>query len=144
LHGVAASLDPKRTGHQPLDTDLITTPTAPPPKAAPPRVRRDRKPGNHLTRNTNWLSVPTLAGAHPNWARAELSNTKRRAMYHEMEQLLRDDGGVIIPMYANYVDARSKKIARGPTIGSNYDLDGRKCIERWCGPSKNRSKGEIR
>ena len=64
-------------------------------------------------------------------ARAELSTTKRRAMYHEMQQLVRDDGGVIIPMYANYVDARSKKIARGPTIGSNYDLDGWKCIERW-------------
>jgi peptide/nickel transport system substrate-binding protein len=64
-------------------------------------------------------------------ARAELDTIKRRAMYHEMQQLVRDDGGVIIPMYANYVDARSKKIARGPTIGSNYDLDGWKCIERW-------------
>jgi peptide/nickel transport system substrate-binding protein len=64
-------------------------------------------------------------------ARAELDTTKRRAMYHEMQQLVRDDGGVIIPMYANYVDARSKKIAHGPTIGSNYDLDGWKCIERW-------------
>lgn len=64
-------------------------------------------------------------------ARAELDTAKRRAMYHEMQQLVRDDGGVIIPMYANYVDARSKKIARGPTIGSNYDLDGWKCIERW-------------
>ena len=64
-------------------------------------------------------------------ARAELDTTKRQAMYHEMQQLVRDDGGVIIPMYANYVDARSKKIARGPTIGSNYDLDGWKCIERW-------------
>ncbi|HXP74568.1 MAG TPA: ABC transporter substrate-binding protein [Stellaceae bacterium] len=64
-------------------------------------------------------------------ARAELDTAKRQTMYHEMQQLVRDDGGVIIPMYANYVDARSKKIARGPAIGSNYDLDGWKCIERW-------------
>jgi len=64
-------------------------------------------------------------------ARVELDGAKRRTMYHEMQQLVRDDGGVIIPMYANYVDARSKKIARGPTIGSNFDLDGWKCIERW-------------
>jgi len=64
-------------------------------------------------------------------ARAELDTTKRRTMYHEMQQLVRDDGGVIIPMYANYVDARSKKIAHAPVIGSNYDLDGWKCIERW-------------
>jgi len=64
-------------------------------------------------------------------ARAELDTSKRRAMYHEMQQLVRDDGGAIIPMYANYVDARSKKIARGSAIGSNFDLDGWKCIERW-------------
>jgi peptide/nickel transport system substrate-binding protein len=64
-------------------------------------------------------------------ARTELDTAKRRAMYHEMQQLVRDDGGVIIPMYPNWVDARSKKIAHGPAIGSNYDLDGWKCIERW-------------
>jgi len=64
-------------------------------------------------------------------ARAELDKEKRRAMYHEMQQIVSDDGGAIIPMYANYVDARSKKIARGPVIGSNYDIDGWKCIERW-------------
>jgi peptide/nickel transport system substrate-binding protein len=64
-------------------------------------------------------------------ARAELDTAKRRDMYHEMQVLLSDEGGVIIPMYPNFVDARSTKIARGPTLGSNYDLDGWKCIERW-------------
>jgi peptide/nickel transport system substrate-binding protein len=64
-------------------------------------------------------------------ARAELDTNKRRALYREMQLIVRDEGGVIIPMYANYVSARSAKIGRGPTIGSNYDLDGWKCIERW-------------
>jgi peptide/nickel transport system substrate-binding protein len=64
-------------------------------------------------------------------ARAELDDGKRRAMYREMQLLVHDEGGVIVPMYPNYVDARSTKIARGATIGSNYDLDGWKCIERW-------------
>jgi len=64
-------------------------------------------------------------------ARAELNTEKRRALYHEMQLLLRDEGGVIIPMYANFVSARSTKIARGATVGSNYGLDGWKCIERW-------------
>jgi peptide/nickel transport system substrate-binding protein len=64
-------------------------------------------------------------------ARAELDTAKRRDMYREMQVLLSDEGGVIIPMYPNFVDARSTKIARGPTLGSNYDLDGWKCIERW-------------
>jgi peptide/nickel transport system substrate-binding protein len=64
-------------------------------------------------------------------ARAELDATKRRDMYREMQVLVHDNGGVIVPMYPNYIDAHSDKIARGPVIASNYDLDGWKCIERW-------------
>ena len=64
-------------------------------------------------------------------ARVELDEAKRREMYREMQLILRDDGGVIIPMYANYVDARSKRIAHASQVGSNYELDGWKCIERW-------------
>ena len=64
-------------------------------------------------------------------ARAELDTAKRRDMYREMQLIVRDDGGVIIPMYPNFIDAHSTKIARGPRLGANYDLDGWKCVERW-------------
>ena len=64
-------------------------------------------------------------------ARAELDPKKRRDFYREMQLLIHDEGGVIVPMYPNYIDAHSNKIARGPVIASNYDLDGWKCIERW-------------
>ncbi len=64
-------------------------------------------------------------------ARAELDTDKRRSMYHEMQQLVSDDGGAIIPMFANYVMARGAGVAHEPRIGSNLDLDGWKCIERW-------------
>ncbi|MBI3706392.1 MAG: ABC transporter substrate-binding protein [Proteobacteria bacterium] len=64
-------------------------------------------------------------------ARAELDSNKRREMYREMQLIVSNDGGAIIPMCANYVSARTTKIARGPSIASNFDLDGQKCIERW-------------
>ncbi len=64
-------------------------------------------------------------------ARSELDETKRRALYREMQGIVRDEGGVIVPMYANYVFARSSKVARGEHIGANWELDGWKCIERW-------------
>ncbi len=64
-------------------------------------------------------------------ARAELDEDKRRTMYYEMQQIVRDDGGSVIPMYANNVDARSKKIAHGGKLASNWELDGWKCLERW-------------
>ena len=64
-------------------------------------------------------------------ARAELNDDKRRAMYYEMQQLVRDDGGSVIPMYANYIDARSDKVAHAPEVASNWELDGWKLLERW-------------
>jgi peptide/nickel transport system substrate-binding protein len=64
-------------------------------------------------------------------ARAELDTGKRRDMYREMQHLVSDDGGVIVPMFANYVTARRSTVAHEPVIASNQDLDGWKCIERW-------------
>ena len=64
-------------------------------------------------------------------ARAELDDTKRRTMYGEMQQILRDEGGVVVPMFANYVFAHSTNVAHDEQMGGNWDLDGQKCVERW-------------
>lgn len=64
-------------------------------------------------------------------ARAELDTAKRRTMYGEMQQLVSDDGGVIIPMFSNMLSARSNKIAHAKSVGTNLALDGWKCVERW-------------
>lgn len=64
-------------------------------------------------------------------ARPELDENKRRALYHEMQLILCDEGGAIVPMYANFVFARSTKVARDEAIAANWELDGWKCIERW-------------
>ena len=63
-------------------------------------------------------------------ARAELNEAKRREMYVEMQEIVRDEGGVVIPMFANYVFAMSKKVEHGP-MAANWDLDGNKGMERW-------------
>ncbi|MXY34685.1 MAG: ABC transporter substrate-binding protein, partial [Boseongicola sp. SB0664_bin_43] len=64
-------------------------------------------------------------------ARVELDHAKRAEMYGEMQRLVRDDGGVIVPMYANYVWARSDKLAHGPDIASNWAVDGWQAVDRW-------------
>lgn len=64
-------------------------------------------------------------------ARAELDTAKRRDMYSEIQRLVSDDGGFMIPMFANYVFARSTKLAHGPHISSERSLDGAKLAERW-------------
>ena len=64
-------------------------------------------------------------------ARAEVDEAKRREMYAEMQQLVRDEGGVIVPMFASYVFATSDKVATPKQMGSNWDLDGERWMERW-------------
>lgn len=63
-------------------------------------------------------------------ARSELDETKRKAMYVEMQTLVRNEGGVIIPIFNNYLLGHSDKLAHGPML-SYADLDGYKLPERW-------------
>ncbi len=64
-------------------------------------------------------------------ARTELNQDTRREMYAEMQKILRDDGGVIIPMFANHVWAVSEKIQHDEKVAANQSLDGARCAERW-------------
>ncbi|WP_137389550.1 ABC transporter substrate-binding protein [Rhodoligotrophos defluvii] len=63
-------------------------------------------------------------------ARAELDDGKRAQMYSEMQRILRDDGGAIIPLFANYTGALSKTVGH-EKLASNWDLDGLRAAERW-------------
>ena len=63
--------------------------------------------------------------------RTELDQDKARAIYTEMQALISAEGGTIGPMYANYVDAASTKLAHGPDIGNLWALDGARLAERW-------------
>jgi len=63
-------------------------------------------------------------------ARAELDDAKRRAMYVEMQSIVRDDGGVVVPMFNNYVFAMRQNVEHGP-MAANLGLDGNKGMERW-------------
>ncbi len=63
-------------------------------------------------------------------ARSELDQGKRAEMYHEMQRIVRDEGGVVVPMFASYVFATSEKVGHGE-FGSNWDMDGERWMERW-------------
>lgn len=64
-------------------------------------------------------------------ARAELDSDKRREQYFEMQQILRDDGGVILPMFANYVQAVNNRIVSPETVGNLWQMDNGRMAERW-------------
>ena len=64
-------------------------------------------------------------------ARAELDDNKRREMYGEMQRIVSDEGGVVIPMFANYVIAMATNVQHAESVAANLDLDGVKAMERW-------------
>jgi peptide/nickel transport system substrate-binding protein len=64
-------------------------------------------------------------------ARAELDEDKRREMYYEMQVILNEDGGAIIPMFASFVFATDQTIVTGEQMGSQWDVDGERWMERW-------------
>jgi peptide/nickel transport system substrate-binding protein len=64
-------------------------------------------------------------------AKAELDETRRADMYREMCVLARDDGGTVIPFFANFVYASSTKVAHAPNLASSWELDGGRGYHRW-------------
>ena len=63
-------------------------------------------------------------------ARVEADEKKRQEMYTEMQQLVSDDSGCLIPLFMNYVFARQSRIMSAGEAG-NYDMDGYRLLERW-------------
>ena len=64
-------------------------------------------------------------------ARAELDPAKRQELYSEAQRLIHDDGGSIVPMFANHVMAVSKTVGHSEEVAANWELDGAKAPERW-------------
>jgi len=63
-------------------------------------------------------------------ARGELDEAKRRSQYGEMQRIVRDDGGTIVPVFGMDVAAASKKIGfYKPAV--NWELDGMRAPQRW-------------
>ena len=44
-------------------------------------------------------------------ARAELDEAKRKKIYHDMAVMVRDEGGLILPMFNQFIDATGPKVA---------------------------------
>jgi peptide/nickel transport system substrate-binding protein len=62
-------------------------------------------------------------------ARAELDFDKRRSMYHDLQAMLVDQGGALIPMFNNFIDAGAKKV-KGFEPTPQIEMSGGRAAER--------------
>ncbi len=63
-------------------------------------------------------------------ARRELDEVKRKAIYRDMAMMVRDDGGVIIPMFSHFIDAVSTNVngyVRDPAMELSNGLAPIRC-----------------
>lgn len=64
-------------------------------------------------------------------ARSQTDTALRAEMYREMQEIVRDEGGAIIPFFQNYIYARRKNVMHDGTLSSDFPLDGHRAMERW-------------
>jgi peptide/nickel transport system substrate-binding protein len=63
-------------------------------------------------------------------ARAELNEAKRHEMFVECQRIVRDEGGTVIPLFGNWIEAATKKV-KFENIAGNLEMDGNRAAERW-------------
>ncbi|MGF1446001.1 MAG: ABC transporter substrate-binding protein [Pikeienuella sp.] len=63
--------------------------------------------------------------------RGETDNALRAEIYSEMQEILKDEGGVVVWAFANYVYGMQDRVQHGPDVASNWALDGGRYVERW-------------
>lgn len=64
-------------------------------------------------------------------ARAELDEAKRKAMYSEMANILRDEGGLILPMFNDFVSGVSDQIGGWVDDPNGELMNGRSQVKTW-------------
>ncbi|MCV6611637.1 MAG: ABC transporter substrate-binding protein [Amphritea sp.] len=64
-------------------------------------------------------------------ARSELDESRRREMYRDVQLIIRDQGGSIIPAFANLIQGLSEKVSTTGQIGGGWDMDGGHFLKRW-------------
>jgi len=64
-------------------------------------------------------------------ARAEADQNKRREMFYELQRITSDEGGALVPVFANSVYAMAGKVQHEAAVAGNWELDGARCLERW-------------
>ena len=64
-------------------------------------------------------------------ARAELDQAKRKAMYSEMANILRDEGGLICPMFNDFVEAKREEVGGWQPDPNGELMNGRALAKCW-------------
>ncbi len=98
------------------------------------RATEDWVLSTYLTAGAPWN---TSNWTHPMFesmlllARSELDSTKRRARYQDIQELLRNEGAMTVPVFVDHLQAVSDRIETPSAIGRHWAMDNARFAERW-------------
>ena len=84
----------------------------------------------YLSPTDSWGQPAVVTVFHDIGARKEAEEELSRYAA-EMQEIARDDGGTIIPMFTNFVYARNKKVQHGENLAASWAIDGARGASRW-------------
>lgn len=64
-------------------------------------------------------------------ARAEFDPSRRAGLYAELQSRFRNESNVVIPVFANFLHALSKRVAMPEVTGNLWPMDNARFAERW-------------
>jgi peptide/nickel transport system substrate-binding protein len=64
-------------------------------------------------------------------ARGEKDQANRKAKYVEVQQIISEQGGTIVPAFGSDIAATTQSIGIGPVIGGGWEMDGGHFVKRW-------------
>ncbi|WP_442220363.1 ABC transporter substrate-binding protein [Rhizobium sp. 2YAF20] len=64
-------------------------------------------------------------------ARGTIDDNKRGEIYRDLQEIIHNEGGSIIPMFQNFVWAVRDNVQHGTDLQNDLTLDGLKCFQRW-------------
>ena len=62
-------------------------------------------------------------------ARTLMDNAKRKELYWEAQRLINEEGGAVVPVYADFLDAKQSRV-KGYEPSPDTDLSGDRVAER--------------
>ena len=64
-------------------------------------------------------------------ARSETDSAKRREYYYDLQDMMRDEGTLVVPVFGDFSHVMHRRLASPARLGTLWPLDNARLAERW-------------
>jgi peptide/nickel transport system substrate-binding protein len=64
-------------------------------------------------------------------ARSETDSAKRREYYYDLQDMMRNEGTLVVPVFGDFSHVMHRRLANPARLGTLWPLDNARLAERW-------------